>query len=124
MLPTHPGVRETIICQERCPLFRSLCPPTAELPEPWRVVIAGEGCVRADGETPAARYRHLARECQAAANTTPRGEDRTALLERALVWHRLADDYADSTMSLLSPVEGERPAIQQQQHVQPKDEDK
>jgi hypothetical protein len=77
-----------------------------------------------DGDMPAKRYRRLARECLAVASTKPRGEDRTALLEMALVWHRLADDYADSTMSVLPPVEGERPAMQRQQQVQPKDGDK
>jgi hypothetical protein len=43
----------------------------------------------------------------------------------AQVWQRLADDYAATTLSLTPAIGAEqRPAIQQQQQVQPKDEDK
>jgi hypothetical protein len=41
----------------------------------------------------------------------------------AQVWQRPAVDHADST-PLLRPIEGEGPAMQQQQQVQPKDNDK
>jgi len=54
--------------------------------------------------------RRLARQCLAVASTMPPGEDRTVLLETALVWHRLADEYAGSTMLLFEPSEREQPA--------------
>ena len=71
-------------------------------------------------ETPAERYRRLAEECLAVTRTMPEGEGRTTLLEMALLWHRLADDYADSTVSL-RPSE---PTMQQQQQRQPNDDKK
>jgi hypothetical protein len=44
----------------------------------------------------------------------------------AQVWQRLADDYAASTLSLTPPRIGaeQRPAMQQQQQIQPKDDSK
>jgi hypothetical protein len=42
----------------------------------------------------------------------------------AQVWQRLADDYAASTIRLFPAAETERPAMQQQQQVQPKDDKK
>jgi hypothetical protein len=42
----------------------------------------------------------------------------------AQVWQRLADEYADSSAPLLRPIESEQPAMQQQQQIQPKDDDK
>ena len=75
-------------------------------------------------EMPAERYRRLARECLAVAATMSRGEDRTTLLEMALLWHRLADNYADSTVSLRPSVVTEQPTMQQQQQRQPNDDKK
>jgi hypothetical protein len=76
-----------------------------------------------DSESPSTRYRRLAQECWETAHTFPDGERRIALLQMAQVWQRLAVDHADST-PLLRPIEGEGPAMQQQQQVQPKDNDK
>ena len=75
-----------------------------------------------DDETRSERYRRLAGECLAVANTMPSGEGRSTLLEMTLVWHRLADDYADSAMSSLSPAEPEQPVMQQPQQIQPNEE--
>ena len=75
-------------------------------------------------EAPTARYRRLARECLEVANTFRNGDQRDALLQMAAVWTRLADHHADSTMPFFPSVQGEQPAVQQQQQIQPKDEDK
>src|SRR5262249_5734173 len=80
----------------------------------------GEGPAMPD-EIPSERYRRLARECLEVAYSLPLGEGRTTLLEMAQVWLRLADDYRNSG-PLLPPIEGERPARQQQQQVQPKED--
>jgi len=77
-----------------------------------------------DDVSASTRYRRLARECLEIAHTFPAGERRTVLLQMAQVWQRLADEYADNTAPLLRPLEGERPVMQQQQQVQPKDDDK
>jgi hypothetical protein len=65
------------------------------------------------------RYRRLAGECLAVAKTMPGGKDRT-VLEMALVWHRLTNEYVGATMLLF---DREQPAIQQQQQqqIQPDD---
>jgi len=42
----------------------------------------------------------------------------------AQVWQRLADEYAGSSAPLFRPIESEQPAMQQQQQIQPKDDDK
>jgi hypothetical protein len=70
-------------------------------------------------ETPRQRYRRLAGECLAVAKTMPGGKDRT-VLEMALVWHRLTNEYVGATMLLF---DREQPAIQQQhqQQIQPDD---
>lgn len=70
-------------------------------------------------ETPAEQYRPLAEEVLDVAKNFARGERRDALLQMAQVGQRLADGYADATMSLSTPVQSERPARQQQQQVQP-----
>ena len=75
-------------------------------------------------ETPAERYRRLAEACLAVARTMPEGEGRTTLLEMATLWHRLADDYADSTVSLRPSLVTEQPTMQQQQQLQPDDDKK
>ena len=71
-------------------------------------------------ETPRQRYRRLAGECLAVAKTMPEGKDRTVVLEMALVWHRLTNEYVGATMLLF---DREQPAIQQQQQqqIQPDD---
>jgi hypothetical protein len=75
-------------------------------------------------ETPRERYRRLAGECLAVAKTMPEGDTRTTIPEMALVWHRLANEYVGNTMRLLDRTQGEQPAIQQQQQIQPDDEKK
>jgi hypothetical protein len=77
-----------------------------------------------DRESPSARYRRLAQECWKTAHMFPDGERRTVLLQMAQVWQRLAIDHADSTAPLVPAPEGQQPAMQQQQQVQPKDDDK
>jgi hypothetical protein len=77
-----------------------------------------------ENESVTARYRRLARECLEVAHSFPAGERRTVLLQMAQVWQRLADDYPESSAPLSHAFEPERPVIQQQQQVQPKDEDK
>jgi hypothetical protein len=76
-----------------------------------------------DDQTPAQRYLRLAKECVDGASTFPDGEQRDALLQMAQVWQRLADTHSNGTTSL-RPTEREQPAMQQQQQVQPKDDDK
>jgi hypothetical protein len=78
-----------------------------------------------DTKSSSARYRRLAQECLEVAYTFQEGVRRTVLLQMAQVWQRLADDYADAPMSLF-PMEGERPAMQQQQQqqIQPDDHKK
>src|SRR5262245_25950405 len=49
----------------------------------------------------------------------PTGDGRTIPLEMVQVWHRLADDYAASATSSLSPAETEQPLMQQLQQIQP-----
>jgi hypothetical protein len=66
-------------------------------------------------ETARQRYRRLAGECFAVAKTMPEGKDRTVVLEMALVWHRLTNEYVGATMVLF---DREQPAIQQQQQQQ------
>jgi hypothetical protein len=77
-----------------------------------------------DSVSTSARYRRLAQECLEVAQTFPPGERRNVLLQMAQVWQRLADEYADGSMPLFYPTEGEPASMQQQQQIQPKDEDK
>ena len=77
-----------------------------------------------DDLSPSTRYRRLARECLEIAHTFPAGERRTVLLQMAQVWQRLADEYSDSSAPLFRQLESEQPAMQQQQQVQPKGDDK
>jgi hypothetical protein len=65
-----------------------------------------------DNESPAARYRRLARECIAMANTIATEQTRAALVEMAQVWARLAESH------------DAQPAMQQQQQIQPKNDKK
>ena len=80
----------------------------------------------------AEEYRRLARECLEAARTVQDEDGRTALLQMAQVWSRLADDQADDSGERAPPVPSaqDRPVVQeqqqqqqQQQQVQPKDDD-
>ena len=75
-----------------------------------------------DTESSSARYRRLAQECLEVAYTFQEGVRRTVLLQMAQVWQRLAYDCADAPMSLFP--KGERPAMQQQQQIQPDDHKK
>jgi hypothetical protein len=67
----------------------------------------------------AEEYRRLARECLALATTRMTPEARSALVEMARVWTRLADEQEVSLPPIPQP---ERPqsVMQQQQQSQPK----
>jgi hypothetical protein len=82
------------------------------------------GGAMANGESPSMRYRRLAEEALDVAKNFPLGEHRDALLQMAQVWQRLSDSYADATTSLLTPIQREQPAMQQQQQIQPDDDKK
>jgi hypothetical protein len=77
----------------------------------------------------AEEYRRLARECLEAARTVQDEDGRTALLQMAQVWSRLADEQADDSGEQAPPVPSaeDRPVVllqqQQQQQIQPKDDD-
>jgi len=75
-----------------------------------------------DDELPAARYRRLAVECLELAYTFSAGDQRTALLQMAQVWHRLADDYEKSTPPFLRQSTAKEVSMHQQQKDQPKDD--
>jgi hypothetical protein len=85
--------------------------------------VRSEGVCVQNKESPSVRYRRLARESLEAAQTF-HGEQREAFLQMGQVWHRLADQYADSTSRLFQPNSPEQPVMQQQQQIQPKDDDK
>jgi hypothetical protein len=70
----------------------------------------------------AEEYRRLARECLEAARTVQDEDGRTALLQMAQVWSRLADDSGERAPPV--PSAEDRPVVQQQQQqIQPKDDD-
>jgi hypothetical protein len=73
-------------------------------------------------QTPALRYRRLARESLEAAKTA-HGQQREAFLQMAQVWQRLADQYANSTRPSFQLDVPEQPVMQQQQQIQSKDEE-
>jgi hypothetical protein len=75
-----------------------------------------------DKESPAARYRRLAQECLATANTTANVRARASLIQMAQVWLRLAEEQ-DAAIPPPSPVEQSQPVAQQQQQVQHEDDD-
>jgi hypothetical protein len=65
------------------------------------------------------QYRRLAQECERIAHTHPPGSSsRTSLVEMARMWERLAQEAA-APMTSPRPTEAQRPAVQQQQQVQP-----
>jgi hypothetical protein len=67
------------------------------------------------------QYRRLAQECQRIAEAHPPfSSSRTSLLEMAQVWERLATEETDRIPPVLGSIESERPAMQQQQQVQPR----
>ncbi len=70
------------------------------------------------------RFREYRRTSSCArGNGHAEGRQR-AWLQMAQVWQRLADEYAGSSAPLFRPIESEQPAMQQQQQIQPKDDDK
>jgi hypothetical protein len=71
------------------------------------------------------QYRRLAQECQRIAEAHPPfSSSRISLLEMAQVWERLAQEEINTIPPVLGSIEPERPAMQQQQQDQPKDEKK
>src|SRR6266404_4772019 len=71
----------------------------------------------------AVEYRRLAQQCLQMAPTIRDREGRAALVHMAQVWLRLAEEQ-EASVPPPSPIEQDRPAVQQQQQVQPKDDDK
>jgi hypothetical protein len=76
----------------------------------------------------AEEYRRLAQECLTAARTVSTEEARTALIERAKLWFRLAEEQDDEGAAIQGSVppiaaEESQSAAQQQQQIQPKDDD-
>jgi hypothetical protein len=75
----------------------------------------------------AEEYRRLAQECLTAARIVTTKEARTALIERAELWLRLAEEQDGETAQVEPPMPPnpieDRPVVQQQQQVQPKDDD-
>jgi len=72
-------------------------------------------------------YRRLAQECRATARNVSTEEGRANLLAMAQVWERLAgeqDQGSDLTEAPMPQPTTEQPAVQQQQQIQPKDDDK
>jgi hypothetical protein len=77
----------------------------------------------------AEEYRRLARECLAAARSASTEEGRTALVDMAQHWFRVAAQQDDESASIDGsappPAAADsRPVAQQQQQVQPKEDDK
>jgi hypothetical protein len=75
----------------------------------------------------AEEYRRLAQECLTAARIVTTKEARTALIERAELWLRLAEEQDGETAQVEPPMPPnpieDRPVVQQQQQVQPKADD-
>lgn len=72
----------------------------------------------------AEEYRRLARECLALASFSNFTADaRSALIEMARVWSRLAHEQG-AAMPPIPQSESARPVMQQQQQVQPEDDEK
>jgi len=65
----------------------------------------------------AEEYRRLAQQCLETARTISSKDGRAILVQMAQVWQRLAEEQETSIFP-------DRPAAQQQQQVQPKDDDK
>jgi hypothetical protein len=71
--------------------------------------------------TKAEDYRLLAQECLEIARTIASASERTVLIDIAQSWLELAEQQEAATPPM--PVE-DRPVMQQQQQVQPKDKKK
>jgi len=65
----------------------------------------------------AEEYRRPAQQCLETARTISSKDGRAILVQMAQVWQRLAEEQETSIFP-------DRPAAQQQQQVQPKDDDK
>jgi hypothetical protein len=75
----------------------------------------------------AEEFRQLARECLDGARAVQNEDGRTALLQMAQVWLRLADEQADATEQLgerAPPPTTETAQPPAQQQTRPKDDDK
>jgi hypothetical protein len=70
----------------------------------------------------ASEYRRLARDCLQVAKSMSTEEGRTALIEMARVWSRLADEQ--EVLGQIPMPEDSQPAMQQQAQVQPKKDEK
>ena len=71
----------------------------------------------------AEEYRGLAQQCLEMARTISNQEGRATLVQMVQVWLRLAKEQEESVPPS-SPIEQDRLAVQQQQQVQPKDDEK
>jgi hypothetical protein len=91
------------------------------------VRLVGTKRARIVTRTRAEEYRRLAQQCLAMARSASTEEGRATLLEAAQSWFRLVEeqDHESANIESVPPnsVE-ERPVVQQQQQVQPKDESK
>ena len=94
-----------------CPLGTGTRPSDMERPKRGTVAI---------GST-AQDYRRLAQECRTMARSVSTEEARSALLEMAQTWLRLAEEQEMAIPP--AAVEPAQPAVQQQQQIQPKDDD-
>jgi hypothetical protein len=77
----------------------------------------------------AEHYRYLAEECRALAPSVSTKELRVALLEMAREWSHMAEQQEQESASIERsippvPTTEAQPAVQQQQQVQPKDDNK
>jgi predicted nucleotidyltransferase component of viral defense system len=72
-----------------------------------------------DQESPATRYRRLARDCLDLVSTVATEQTRVALIEMAQIWTRLAESHETR-----QPVTQQQQQIQQQQQSQPEGDKK
>ncbi len=74
-------------------------------------------------ESVSEHYRRLAQECLEMVPTIEDEDSRASLIEMARVWIRLATSYEDDTSMPPAATKETRPAIQQQEQAQPKNDD-
>jgi hypothetical protein len=74
-------------------------------------------------ESVSEHYRRLAQECLEMVPTIEDEDSRASLIEMAQVWIRLAKSYEDDTSMPPAATKETRPAIQQQEQAQPKNDD-
>jgi len=74
-------------------------------------------------ESVSEHYRRLAQECLEMVPTIEDEDSRASLIEMARVWIRLAKSYEDDTSMPPAATKETRPAIQQQEQAQPKNDD-